>query len=168
MKQLQHYIAALTLTCLMTTACSSDSYPGLEYEYDTSSEAVNTEQGQVADLGIPLRVFVNEQSFFAAAALNETRGTGPFIVPDTTAADSVHYCQSVFRLFAFRDRPEQQGPFDYVPDYTRRSGDPNDANGNCLIDGTDYTQGMPAHLKSNHTGEFQMLRPNLRGDTTLH
>lgn len=166
MKKLLHYISVFAAACIVA-ACSSESYPGLEYEFDTSGNS-NTEEGKVVDLGTLLRVFVSEQGFYTASALTETKGTGPFVVPDTTAEDRNHYSKAIFRLFSFRDRPEQQGPFDYVPDYTRRSGDTSDANVNCLIDGTQYEHGMPAHLRSDHTGEFQMLRPNLVNDTTLY
>ncbi len=169
MKQrLRHIAALLTITCMLC-ACSSDSYPGVEYEYETSGEATNLEEAKATALGSKLRLFINEQSFFSGSSLNETRGTGPFVVPDTTLADKNHYSKSVFRIFAFRDRPDSQGPLDYTPDYTMRAGDLNDGNKNCLVDGgSEYTQGLKVHLKSDHTGELALMTNNFKYDSILH
>ncbi len=169
MKQrLRHIAALLTITCMLC-ACSGDSYPGVEYEYETSGEATNLEEAKATALGSKLRLFINEQSFFSGSSLNETRGTGPFVVPDTTLADKNHYSKSVFRIFAFRDRPDNQGPLDYTPDYTMRAGDLNDGNKNCLVDGgSEYTQGLKVHLKSDHTGELALMTNNFKYDSILH
>ena len=67
-------------------------------------------------------------------------------------------------MFAFRDRPDDQGPFTYEPKLTYTSIDATDTKANCLIDGYDYNFGMPTHLK---TGEFKMLNRSLTSDTTL-
>ena len=170
MKKLRHYITTIAIACFVT-ACSSDSYPGLEYEYDTTSTS-NTEEGTVEDLGVQVKVFISEQGFYTASALNETKGTGPFVVPDTTVADHNHYEKSIFRLFAFRNRRDEQGPYSEHPDYTKRS---NVDKVDCLIDGPIFEYGMPAHLGSDHAGELlikaketQMIRPDLMNDTVIY
>lgn len=169
MKQKIRHIANLLMLAALTVACSTDSYPGLEYEYPTASDAVNSETGNPGgELGTRLRVLVSNSSFYSTPAVANTRGTGPFNVPITNRADSNHYAKSIFHLFAFRDRPDEQGPLAYMPDYTRRASDAGDANVNCLVDGYDYYQGLPAHLNKNQTGEFVMLKPDLANDTTLH
>ena len=78
------YIGLLTLTAAaLLAACSTESYPGLPYEEGV--EATNDETLSNDDaVGTPIRVFVNEQTFFsvtggAASRQNDmTRGIGTF------------------------------------------------------------------------------------------
>ena len=131
------YIGLLTLTAaVLLTACSSESYPGLEYE---NPEAFENEESPSNDdtSDTPVRVFVNEQSFFSLSAgagsrqqnQDMTRGVGPFQVDDDedlighplTADDLVRkdlkYRNTHFYIYAFRDRAwTQQGvnPLDRV------------------------------------------------------
>jgi hypothetical protein len=172
MKQLKHITAAIILASFLV-ACYSDTYPGVDYDYGAGDEASNNEKGKTSNKGVPLRVFVKEQSLYTALAINSnasagasrvTRGTGPFDIPDTTN----HYHKSVFRLFGFRDRPDDQGPLDYVPDLRMRSTNTEDIDRNCIIDGRNFTEGMPAHLMKDHSGEFQMVREDLKTDTALY
>ena len=136
------YIGLLMLTAAaMLVACSSESYPGLTYE--NPDEVTNGESPSNDDeQGTPVRVYVNEQSFFsisAGAASREnddmTRGVGAFqIEDDDDVANSALTAEDIdrmnqkfknthFYLLAFRDKAwTQQGvnPLDRVtlpPDF---------------------------------------------------
>lgn len=149
------------MTIILTAACSSSSYPGVDYEFDGTGEASNDEAQRNIDLGLPIHVYVRNQSFIS-------KGMGPFdMVNDPADRPSTNrYQRSLFRLFAFRDRPDLQGPLMGIPNLTERSGNVNDAKANCLIDGTTFELGMPARLKLSN-GEFVMKVPNLSRDTVL-
>ena len=148
----------------MMAACTSDSYPGLTYEYELNGEALNQESGTGRSRGEAVRAFISNQSFFTSVA---TRGTGPLVGRDTTLTGKNRYTKSTFYVFAFRDTPDEQGPLDYQPDLTKRSNDTGDSKANCLVDGYDRLMGMPTHLNADRSGELIMLKPDLRRDTTL-
>ena len=138
MKQMKRtlYIGLLTLTAAaLLVACGSESYPGLEYDNPEAFE--NGESPSNDDTSdTPVRVFVNEQSFFslsanAAARENDdmTRGVGPFQVDgdqdlennpltgDDATRKDLKYSNTHFYIWAFRDRAwTQQGvnPLDHV------------------------------------------------------
>lgn len=130
---------------MLLVACSSESYPGLTYE--NPEEVVNGETPDNDDEGkTPVRVFVNEQSFFsisAGAAAREsgdmTRGVGAFQLEDdddiakklaegTLTKEEIDRMNQKFKnthfyILAFRDKAwTQQGvnPLDRVtlpPDF---------------------------------------------------
>jgi hypothetical protein len=131
---------------MLLMACSSESYPGLTYE--NPDEVVNGETPDNEDTGkTPVRVFVNEQSFFSisagSAASREsgdmTRGVGAFQLEDDddvaqklakgqlTQEDidriNQKFKHTHFYILAFRDKAwTQQGvnPLDRVtlpPDF---------------------------------------------------
>jgi len=164
MRIVRHSIAILTAALLW--GCSGESYPGLEYTRESGGEAHNEEGSDNPGLGMPVLVFASQQSFFTATA-EATRGAGAFDTPSENRADSNRYEKSLFYIYAFRDTPDDAGPLTYKPDFSRRSSDTGDANANCLIDGPDFLLGMPAHLAKERTGEFKMLRSDLRRDTTM-
>lgn len=130
------YTGLLTLTAAaLFVACGSESYPGLEYDNPDAFE--NDESPSNDDTSdTPVRVFVEEQSFFSlsagAAGANKfdfTRGVGPFQVDgdqdlesnpltgDDATRKDLKYSNTHFYIFAFRDRAwTQQGvnPLDRV------------------------------------------------------
>lgn len=191
MKDLKKDIAIL-VTAVLMTACSSESYPGLEFDQTATDEASNKESGNLADLGIPVRVFASNRTLTARQNSTQwenqptttdgndspqqteetTRGSGPFVVParENTEEDPLRqqrdlnrYKNAVFHLFAFRDYPDDQGPLSYSPDLSKRSSD--NVHTDCLLDGYNLLEGLPAKLKENHTGEFHFLKSDLRRDT---
>lgn len=122
-------------------ACSTDSYPGLEY--DKPDHVENTEAYDKT----PVMVFINEQNFFSISA---TRGMGPIDnnLNNNTAA------HAVINVFAFRDRADVQGlsALTADPDLTvTRKADPDNAN--CLLDNAaDYYSGYPMMLSKSGQG----------------
>ena len=112
----------LTLMAVMLCwACSSESYPGLEYE--NPNEIFNGET-PADSIGLPIHVYVNEQSAFSLSAnpasrYNDmTRGIGPFqTLQDEDAAKwteeekelmKMKQDTTTFYIFAFRDRKAKQ------------------------------------------------------------
>ena len=171
MKYSLRHITALPLTALLLLCgCAGESYPGLTYDRTMSPDIINDESGKTGDRGIEIELYIAPDSF---ALGSPTRGTGPFVVPDTTRRDSNHYENSFFHVFAFRASPDDQGPLTYMPDYRRRSNDPTDQKANCLIDNNnDFNIGLPAQLDDNRSGRLRFrcfdTRSNLWNDTLLH
>ena len=162
------HITLLLLLAVLLTACSSESYPGLENEEQRASELINTESGKGTS-AVPIIVTLSETGFFNSVV---TRGTGPIVMPPETKEDSIrdveHYENSVIYIYAFRDQHDAQGNWTYTPDLTKRSSDENDNNTNCLVDGVDPLLGMPSMLDSDRSGVLHMKRDYLRRDTTLY
>ena len=171
MKYSLRHITALPLTALLLLCgCAGESYPGMTYDRTMSPDIINEESGKTGDRGIEIELYIAPDSF---ALGSPTRGTGPFVVPDTTRRDSNHYENSFFHVFAFRASPDDQGPLTYMPDYRRRSNDPTDQKANCLIDNNnDFNIGLPAQLDDNRSGRLRFrcfdTRSNLWNDTLLH
>lgn len=73
------------MAVILFWGCSSESYPGLEYENPDAVQNGETPDGLV---GLPIHVYVNEQAAFslsASSAAREgdvTRGVGPFQIDD--------------------------------------------------------------------------------------
>ena len=132
------YIGLLTLTAaLLLTACSSESYPGLSYEEGVEAENHETLSNDDA-AGTPVRVFVNEQTFFSLAGASSsrqndmTRGVGSFQIwkdedlatklsqlsDEEKALISQKYNRTNFYIFAFRDKTMTQPNYD-APDFRR-------------------------------------------------
>ncbi len=132
------YIGLLTLTAaLLLTACSSESYPGLSYEEGVEAENYETLSNDDA-AGTPVRVFVNEQTFFSLAGASSsrqndmTRGVGSFQIwkdedlatklsqlsDEEKALISQKYNRTNFYIFAFRDKTMTQPNYD-APDFRR-------------------------------------------------
>lgn len=152
----------MAVACLV--ACSSESYPGVEYEPVMSDDLKNTESSMNTNGKVPVNVLIGANSFSISQA---TRGTGPFTIPDgTDDYITEHYQQAFFHIFAFRDRRDEQGNDAITPDYTKRSGDENDTHGDCLIDGISSIEGMAAKLDPDGDLKLQqqpgrMLLPGL-------
>jgi len=130
------YIGLLTITtAMMLIACSSESYPGLEFDNpDAFENGESPDNDDSSDT--PVRVFVNEQSFFSLSASaaargydDMTRGVGAFqvendedLVDDPLTGDDkvrmdLKYKNTHFYVYAFRDKAwTQQGvnPLDHV------------------------------------------------------
>ena len=154
----------MAVACLV--ACSSESYPGVEYEPVMSDDLKNTESSMNTNGKVPVNVLIGANSFSISQA---TRGTGPFTIPDgTDDYITEHYQQAFFHIFAFRDRRDEQGNDAVVPDYTKRSGDENDTHGDCLIDGISSIEGMAAKLDPDGDLKLHMKRANLRVDSILY
>ena len=124
-------IGLLTLvTVTLFVRCSSESYPGLEY--DNPNAVNNGESPDNDDMGrTPVRVFVNEQSFYSLAANpvasredDTTRGVGPFQVEDDDDIENklangtlteeeklrmdLKYQNTHFYIYAFRNKEFKQ------------------------------------------------------------
>ena len=156
-------MTALLLLC----GCAGESYPGLTYDRVMSPDIINEESGKTGDRGIEIELYIAPDSFVMGS--QPTRGTGPFVVPDTTRRDSNHYESTKFHVFAFRASPDDQGPLVYSPDYRRRSNDPTDEKMNCLIDNSvDFNMGLPAQLDKNRSGRLHFLRLDMENDSSVH
>lgn len=162
------HITLLSLLAMVLAACSSESYPGVEFEEERASSLINTESGK-GTTEVPIVVTLSETGFFNSVV---TRGTGPIIVPSENKEDSLRdaerYENAVFYIYAFRDQSDAQGNWTYRPDLTKRSGDESDNNTNCLVDSNDPLLGIPAFLDPDHSGVLRMKRDNLLKDTTLY
>ena len=165
-------MAFASLALLILTSCAGESYPGMDYDRHVSEDLINTESGITTAQGVPIEVFLSPQRFITTT----TRGTGPFVVPDSldavTPEDSVRfsnrYTKSVFYTFAFRDTPDDQGALTYLPDYTKYSNDVNDGKVNCLVDAGEKPYGVPSMLDIDNSGRLHMKRAGFRMDTTLY
>lgn len=158
-------IIAWTMLAAGLTACTEESYPGLASD-KLPLEIASGEGSWPMGQKIPVEVGVNTSLFTFDAV---TRGTGPFVDPAEETRDKQRYSKIVWRIFAFRDTRDQQGPLDYDPDYTARSGAPN-GKADCLVDGTDaaYFLGLPATLAADHSGALQMKQDDLMRDTLMY
>ena len=136
MKYIYGHILTLVTLALLLASCAGESYPGLDYDYVLNEDIINDESGKTYDRGVMIDVYLAPDTY-TMGSVSSTRGTGPFIVPDTTRQDSNHYENSTFHVFAFRASPDDQGMLDYRPDYSKHSGDTLDGKVNCLIDGLD-------------------------------
>ncbi len=164
----RHITAQAATALLLLCGCAGESYPGLNYDRVMSPDIINEESGKTGDKGIEIELYIAPDSF---AMGQPTRGTGPFIVPDTTRKDSNHYESTRFHVFAFRATPDEQGPLTYLPDYRRRSNDPTDQKANCLIDGADLNKGLEAHLDRNRSGRLHFIgqeRFGIVADSAVH
>ena len=141
-------------------ACS-ESYPGMYYDYGNSIG--NNEAGDSSSR-VPVYVYVNRQSFFSVSSM---RGVGPFDPlsdkdadgnpRELTPEDTLRYQKAVFHIYAFRDgkyvSTGSSYPAELASDpnmtwtiWENSSGqyDPNRMN--CLLDGKDYSMGLPTQL----------------------
>lgn len=131
------------LAVILFWGCSSESYPGLEYE---NPEAILNGETPPDSVGLPIHVYVNEQatiSLSASAAAREadiTRGVGPFQIEEDedikkkreegTLTDEEEKIMKLrrdtttFYVFAFRDRKASQ-LYANDPDTKRLLDDPN-------------------------------------------
>lgn len=127
-------------TAMLFWACSSESYPGLEYENPNS---VINEETPNDSVGLPIHVYVNEQSAFSLSAqpglsrdYDITRGVGAFQIeedediqknPLTPEEDTLMQLKkdtTTFYIYAFRDRKAKQTSID-DPDTERLRNNPN-------------------------------------------
>ena len=91
MKYMARYIVLATMALTVLTACSSESYPGVEYEPMLSDDLANNESSTKTTGRVPVNVLLGGNSFGVTQA---TRGTGPFVVPegiDPDPFDVQHY-----------------------------------------------------------------------------
>ena len=166
------HITALPLAALLLSACSGESYPGLAYDRTVSPDIINDESGKTGDHGIEIELYLAPERFLLVEP--QTRGTGPFNVPDTTRRDSNHYESARFHVFAFRASPDDQGTYTYMPDYRRRSNDPDDQKANCLIDNNhDYNLGQTARLDPDNRSVKRLIftgqkRYNVEPDSSIY
>lgn len=166
MKYIYGHILTLVTVALLVS-CAGESYPGLEYDYALSDDIVNDESGKTNNRGVMIDVYLAPDSF-AVGSVPSTRGTGPFVVPDTTRQDSNHYENSTFHIFAFRASPDDQGMLDYRPDYSKHSGDTLDGKVNCLIDGLDGRLGVASRLDMNRSGKLHFKCYDMLNDSLLY
>ena len=167
MKYIYGHILTLVTVALLLASCAGESYPGMEYEYVLNEDIINDESGKTNDRGVMIEVYLAPDTY-TMGSVSTTRGTGPFIVPDTIRQDSNRYERSVFNVFAFRASPDDQGMLDYSPDYTKRSNDPNDAKVNCLVDGSNYNLGAPSRLDLNRSGKLHFKHYDMLNDSLLY
>ena len=80
MRYIVKYIVVMIAVASLV-ACSSESYPGIEYDPHMSEDLVNDESSMNANGKVPVNVLIGANSFSISQA---TRGTGPFTVPDGT------------------------------------------------------------------------------------
>ena len=131
------------LAVILFWGCSSESYPGLEYE---NPEAILNGETPPDSVGLPIHVYVNEQATFslsassAAREADVTRGVGPFQIDEDedikkkreegTLTDEEEKIMKLrrdtttFYVFAFRDRKASQ-LYANDPDTKRLLDDPN-------------------------------------------
>lgn len=159
MRYIRTFIVVLTATAALA-GCTSDSYPGLEYDPVMSPSLVNNESGRSTGWGLPVTVSVSKNSFSFASVI--TRGSGPFEATDVSN-DLDRLDNTIFYLYAFRDNADLQGPLTANPSFEQRSKNDNE---DCLLDGNDYTFGVPAKL---HAADrlLKTKRANL-SDTTYY
>ena len=167
MKYIYGHILTLVTVALLLASCAGESYPGMEYEYVLNEDIINDESGKTNDRGVMIDVYLAPDTY-TMGSVSTTRGTGPFIVPDTTRQDSNRYEHSTFHVFAFRASPDDQGLLTYSPDYTKRSSDPNDGKVNCLVDGTNYNLGVPSRLDLNRSGKLHFKHYDMLNDSMLY
>lgn len=166
MKYIYGHILTLVTVALLVS-CAGESYPGLEYDYALSDDIVNDESGKTNNRGVMIDVYLAPDSF-AVGSVPSTRGTGPFVVPDTTRQDSNHYENSTFHVFAFRASPDDHGMLDYRPDYSKHSGDTLDGKVNCLVDGLDGRLGVASRLDMNRSGKLHFKCYDMLNDSLLY
>lgn len=131
------------LAVILFWGCSSESYPGLEYE---NPEAILNGETPPDSVGLPIHVYVNEQatiSLSASSAAREadvTRGVGPFQIDEdediqkkkdlgTWSEEDEQLMKlrrdtTTFYIFAFRDRKASQ-LYGNDPDTKRLLDEPN-------------------------------------------
>ena len=165
MRYIVKYIVVMIAVASLV-ACSSESYPGIEYDPHMSEDLVNDESSMNANGKVPVNVLIGANSFSISQA---TRGTGPFTVPDGTDDYATkHYNQAIFHIFAFRDHRDEIGKDAVTPDFTKRSGDESDSHGDCLVDGVTPLVGMVAKLDPEGDIKLHMKRISQRADSTLY
>ena len=167
MKYIYGHILTLVTVALLLASCAGESYPGMEYEYVLNEDIINDESGKTNDRGVMIEVYLAPDTY-TMGSVSTTRGTGPFIVPDTTRQDSNRYEHSTFHVFAFRASPDDQGTLEYSPDYTKRSNDLEDGKVNCLVDGNNYNLGAPSRLDVNRSGKLHFKRYDMLNDSLLY
>ena len=151
---------ALTMGAVLT-GCTNESYPGLEYEPVMARSLVNNESGRGTGMELPVTLSVSKNSFSFASVIS--RGTGAFDASDLNT-NAARLNNSLFYIFAFRDRADIQGPQMKNPSFIERSTNNNE---DCLVDGNDYYFGMPAKINIEDL-MLNMKRHDLRRDTTLY
>ena len=158
MRYIGKYIAlSLVTAATVLSGCSSESYPGIQYEPVIASSLVNNESGRSTGLGLPVKLAVFGSSFVIT---NITRGTGPI----DDVSDEDRFKKAIFYVYAFRDNPDEKGELAYNPSYTQRSA--ND-NPDCLVDNNnDALLGRPARVNIQ-SGVVKLLREDKK-DTTIY
>lgn len=153
-----NYMALWMMTVAVMLGCSSESYPGIDYEPEIPDALRNDESGRSTGKGLPVSLSVSGPSF---QITNVSRGQGPL----DDVANVARFKDARFYVFAFRDNPDDQGPFAYNPSFKQHS---KDDNPDCLIDDSDNEWlGMPARIDIE-SGAIHMLRKNLRVDSILY
>ena len=148
----------MMMTIAVMFGCSSESYPGIEYEPSISDALRNDESGRSTGNGLPVSLSVTGPSFQID---NMSRGLGPLDDVGNTA----RFKNTRFYVFAFRDYPDDQGSLAYNPSFKQHSqGD----NPDCLVDDSESEWlGMPARV-AIESGAVHFLRKNLRVDSILY
>ena len=153
-----NYMALWMMTVAVMLGCSSESYPGIDYEPEIPDALRNDESGRSTGKGLSVSLSVSGPSF---QITNVSRGQGPL----DDVANVARFKDARFYVFAFRDNPDDQGPFAYNPSFKQHS---KDDNPDCLIDDSDNEWlGMPARIDIE-SGAIHMLRKNLRVDSILY
>ncbi len=138
---------AAVLPAVMLAACT-DTYPNI-----VSNDGSGIGNDETYDR-TPIMLYVNEPNYFSIIA---TRGTG-----ELTVDKPEKYYNSVVHVFAFRDGPDAQGVFAGDADMTRtvHTGLPGQYDmhrSDCLLDGPDYSLGMPTMFSRAENGMIEML-----------
>lgn len=151
--------SAVMLSC-------SNSYPGEVYDVRLDPSVFNTEtQEAERNLQEPIKMFINEQSFFSIKA----RGLGAF--DKTDALWNERMSDSYFGIFAFRnDRgilstSDPSGQLDDLKNPTNMqkwalaengpAGLKDDLRLHCLLDGKDYNYGLQMRLSPQSNGQLK-------------
>ena len=85
------HITLLSLLAMVLAACSSESYPGVEFEEERASSLINTESGK-GTTEVPIVVTLSETGFFNSvvtrgfAMLSATKAPSSISMPSATRA----------------------------------------------------------------------------------
>ena len=135
MKRIFHNVSVYVLVAIATclSACSDDSYPGLEYIPDDNDGPINNTESSDRD---PIMVFVRDPFFIN---INSTRSKGVYDPNDPLIQDwwvKKRKDSTRFYLYAFRENKEDNPPLNYEPNLKAHFSDDVPEHRDCLIDGT--------------------------------
>ncbi len=162
MRYIRKIIGCIPLILALLACSDEGSYPG--YGSDKLSSVLSSNGGWPVGELEAIKVSIDESKLSTPQV---TRGTGPLVTPPTSDIEKQRYEGAVWRVFAFRDTYDQQGPLAYSPDFTQRSAS-EEGKADCLIDGSNYLLGMPALLKNDKTGVLHLKTDDLQRDSTLY
>lgn len=147
----------VAVTVVMASGCTT-SYPAEEYKVTKPKTTDPTNTENTRNMGSEeLTVYINSHDLFSFSSVT-TRGSGPF---DNNEKYSQKLKDSKFYIYAFRvgapytasgapaelkDSTDYRRYFKATSNNSGGSADPN--NYHCLVDGTDYFQGLPMWVEN--------------------